>query len=210
MLTPSSAKHWGRRLLRSDPDLARVGIVAQIQLAGRDDTSSKPCPQSDAEEIVEAFGGARLRQHLVGLGEQPGDGFAVGEEVTVIVDEDGDAESLLQKGPQGYPASVGGQVAHVVDDPMGIIGRPGKGEADGRGFLAQLVRYGFESLHHAVETLVQVPGVSRQADRSDHFVLALHGGKYEIGAPGIQGQHDTLIVLVIHLQLPWLRRERPF
>ena len=87
------------------------------------------------------------------MGQEAADGLAIDEEVTVIVDENGDAEFSLKHRSKCHAAAESGEVAEIADDAVRVVGRTGKREANGgRRLRAKGFHLG-EAFHDVGETL---------------------------------------------------------
>ena len=149
------------QLAPHEPDFAGGRVVADEQLALADDPAAEARAERDAEQILVLFRAAGRLQFLVDVGEEAGDGLAVGEQVAVVVDEHGDLELLFEHRSQGHAAAKAGQIAQIADDARRIIGRTGKGEADGHGRLGQRAANLREALDDSGQTALQIVGLLR-------------------------------------------------
>ena len=133
-------------------DFAAGRVVAVHQHLINNYSSAEARADGHAEQVLVAFRVALLLQQLVHLGKQAVEGFAVGKQVAVIVDENGDVEFVLQHGLQRHTAAKMGQVLQVADDAVGIVGGAGEAEADGRALCATelfaLMETGDDFLQH--------------------------------------------------------------
>ena len=84
--------------------------------------------EDEADEVVVFFHAAGLAEPLVDVWQGAGQCLAVGEEVGVVVDEDGQPELTLQEGAEGDAALEGGEVGEAGgEDAVGIVGGAGEG-----------------------------------------------------------------------------------
>jgi hypothetical protein len=125
------------------------------------------------------------------VGEQPRDRLAVGEQVPVVVDVDGDGEAFLEHRAERDPAAKARQVAQVADDAAGVVRGAGEGEADGRGHRGATRPDEVKPLHDPREAPVQVVPAGRHGDALRHLPAALHRRKAETGTAGVERQHDA-------------------
>ena len=123
MLAPSSAFICGCSLFRSSQTSPAIELSPTNSSPLRDDAAAEAGAQRHAEEVLVALGAARLFQQAVDVGQKTGDGLAIDEEVAVVVDEDRDAELLLEHRPQRHAAAEAGQVAQVANDAGRVVGR---------------------------------------------------------------------------------------
>ena len=141
-------------------------VVAAVEFVVHHDTDAQTRAESVAHQILVAFGAAQRFEPGVHFGQCAAQRFAVGKEVAVVVDEDRNAEFVFEERPQRHAFAERGEVGQVsADDSVRIVGRAGEREADGDGFLLQLVDDGLKTFDHRRQTFVQVVGVRRQRDR---------------------------------------------
>ena len=84
--------------------LAAVGIVADQQAAVDDDSAAKSRTQGDADEVAITLRIVCFRQEGVHMGEKSRDGFAVDEQVAVVIDEHRQFELRFQHRPERHAA----------------------------------------------------------------------------------------------------------
>ena len=94
------------------------------------------CAQSDPQQIVVLPGDAKSFQILIYGRKETHDGFAIGKQVAVVVDEHGDFKLILQHGGKGYSTPECREVSAIANYPVGVIGGSGKGKADGHRLIA--------------------------------------------------------------------------
>src|SRR5579885_3472848 len=75
-------------------------IVACQQLAVADDPAAQSGADRDSEQIAVAFGIAGAFQQTIHVGEEPGDGFTVGKQIAVVVQEDGELKPVFEHGAE--------------------------------------------------------------------------------------------------------------
>ena len=101
--------------------------------------------------------GAKFLQTVVDFGEHTAECLAIGEQVTVVVDEYRYAELLLKERAERNTLAERGEVWQVAaDDAVRVVGWAGEREADCHGFLLQLVEYLTETVYHVLQTQVKV------------------------------------------------------
>jgi len=162
------------------------------------DTAAKPRPQGHAEEILIAFGAAGFFEEAVDVGQEAGDGFAIHEEVAVVVDESRDTKLRLQHRPEGNPTTEAGQVAQVPDNPVRVIRRSWEDKADGhRRFRALLLNAG-EALDDIGEAFSQIVPIGWQGDGLGDRLVAADGGEAEIGSARVERHDDAFISVRFH------------
>ena len=113
-------------------DFAARRVVAVEQHLINYNTAAEARANGHAKQVLVAFRIALLLKEFVYFGQQAVQGFAVGKEVAVVVDENRYMKLVLQHGFQGHAATEGGQVLQVADDAVGVVGGTGEAETDGR------------------------------------------------------------------------------
>ena len=190
---PFLGVHPRLQFVAQQPDLAGDGIVAQKQFAVAHNAAAETGAERDAEKIVVTLGAAGLFQQGVDVRQEAGDGFAINEQVAVIVEEDRNAELLFQHRTERNAAAESGQISQVADDAVGIIRRSWEREADGHGRLGALLFDAREAFDDVGQAAVQVVAVGGQGDCFGHGLMAAHGGKAEVGAAGVEGHDDAWV-----------------
>ena len=135
-------------------------VIARVQLALGHKAKAEARTERIAQKGVVALGAAQSLQTLVDLGKCSRQSLAIGVEVGVVVDIDGDAELLFQEGAEGHSVAERWEVGEVesTDNAIGIIGRTGEGKADCYGLVVELRDDALEALDHSGHTAVQIVG----------------------------------------------------
>src|SRR4051794_22245336 len=103
---------------------------------------------------------------------------------------------ILEHRPQRHAAAESWEVGEIADDAVGIIGWPGKREADGRRRLGTLLLDPGETLDEIRQATLQVIGVRGEGETGADRLAPADGGKAEAGSARIEGHHDPRIVSV--------------
>ena len=105
----------------------------------------------------------------------------------------------MQHGPQGNTPAEKRQVLKVADDPVFIIGRPGKRKADSRCFVGQLALNKLETLDYSPQDVFQGIRFGGKCYRFHDLLYGLHRREHQVCTPGVQCHYDSLVGLVIHI-----------
>ena len=95
-----------------------TGVVTAIQLPVDDAADAEARAEGIADEIVVALGAAEGRQFLIDLRQHAAQGLAVGVQVTVVVDEYGNAEPILEERAQSHAVAEGREIRQVTGLPV--------------------------------------------------------------------------------------------
>ena len=153
----------------------------------------KPGAKSDPEEVLVAPGAAGLFKQAVDVRQESRNGFAIDEQIAVIVDEGGNAELVFEHWPQSHAATEARQIPQIADDASGVIRRTREGKADGCWRLGALLLNAGEALHNVGQATLEVVAVRRHGDGLGHRFRAAHGAETEVGAAGIEGHYDAFV-----------------
>ena len=179
-----------------DPDVAAASVVAGQQLPVDDCAGAESRAERDAQQVPVALRRSARLQQRVDLGQRARDGFAVGEQVAVVVDEYRNAEAPFEVGAQCDSAAKGGEVRQVADDAVGIVGRSREGEADGVRARGELPLHGFESFDQRRQHAVEVVRTGGKMHRRDDLAIGRHGREDEVRSAGVEGQNDAWVGFV--------------
>ena len=160
-------------------------------MAVANDAAAEAGAEGDAEEVPVTFGAAGLLEEVIDIRQEAGNGFAINEEVAVIVDEHRDAESFFEHWPQGHAATEARQVAQVADNAVGIVGRPWESEANGGGRFGAGGLEAGESFDDVGQAEVEVVAIGRHRDGLGHRPVAADGREAEVGSPRVEGHNDA-------------------
>ncbi len=194
-------------LLVAQAESLDARIVAAVELPADHHTDTQSRAESVAQQIAVTLGAAGLFEPGVHLGQGPAEGLAVSEEIAVVVDEDGDAELHFEERPQSYAVAERGEIGEVTsDDAVGVVGRTGEGEADGHGLLVEPGDDFEETPDHGFEALVQIVRLRGVGDGLDDELVGPHGTENEVGASGVEGDDDAVVVGIHKAQRMLVRR----
>lgn len=144
------------------------------------------------------FHAAGLLEASVDFRKGAGEGFSVGEEISVVVDEHGQSEFAFEEWAESHAAFESWKIGEAGgEDAVGVVGGTRECEADGCGFVVKLVDDGLESGGEIVEALVEVVSFRGKFKSAGNGFVALEGVKAEVGATGVEGDDDAMI-LVVH------------
>src|SRR5450759_4709251 len=186
-------------------DLAGGGVVALEQTPLAHHAGAEPGAEGGAQQVAVAPRAFGLLQQAVDVGQKAGDGFAKGEEVAVVADEHRQAELVFQRRTQWHTAAKHRHVHHITDDAVLVVGWPREGEADRHGFRDHQSRPVPAGAHrhlvvHAAETGDEqlqelVDGARHRGERHRRYdlTLALDGAEDQVGAAGVESEHDTRV-----------------
>ena len=174
-----------------------AGVVAAVEAVVHDDADAESRAEGVSDEVPVLFRASERLETGVYLGQCAAEGLAVGKQVTVVVDEDRDAELGLEEGAESHTFAERGEVGQIAaDDSVRVVGRAGEREADGDGFLLQFVDDGLKAFDHRCQTFVQVVGVRRQRDGIDDEFVGLHGAEHQVRAACVECDDHTVVVSV--------------
>jgi len=179
----------GLELVAQEADFHAGGVVAEEKVAIADEAATETGAEGDAHEIAVAPGATGLLEEAIDVREEALEGFAVGEEVAVIVDEDGNAEVLLEHRAEGDAATEAGEIREVADDAAAVIGGAGEGEADGNRRGGEALADLLEALDDIVEAVVEFVSFGGDAGEMEKEFTTLDGRKLQERATGVQS-HD--------------------
>jgi hypothetical protein len=94
---------------------------------------------------------------------------------------------VLKHRAQGDSPAEPRQIAQVANDPVGIVGGRGKGEADRHRGRGALFLDAGKTLDEVRQATVKVVAVGRQRDGLGDRLQAAHGGEAEVCATGRRG-----------------------
>ena len=175
----------------------RAAVVAHEHLVVGGDADAEARAEDEADEVVVLLHAAGRTDFLVEHGECARQRLAVGEQVGVVVDEDGQPELTFQKGSQCDPALKTGEVGEPVGkDTVGIVCRAREGEADGHGLLRELVDNMLEASPQILQKLREVVGVGGQFESVGDSLTAAHCREPEMRAAGVQCDDGARVVIV--------------
>jgi hypothetical protein len=81
---------------------------------------------------VKALLGTHVLKALIDFRKHTTEGFAIGKEVAIVVDEYGHTEALLQHRAEGYTITEGREVGkETSDDATGVVGGTREGKTNG-------------------------------------------------------------------------------
>ena len=103
---------------------------------------------------MEAFGASCLFQSTVDLGQQAGTGLAIGKEVAVIGNVDGNTKPLLQIWAKRRGATECGEIREITDDTLTIVSRTGESKTNGSGRCGQRFAYALKSTDKGTQTFM--------------------------------------------------------
>ena len=192
----------GVRLGSCSPDCSAV------ELAVDDAANAAAGAKGIANEVAEALVAAVFLQFVVYFRKGAAEGLSKGKEVSVVVDEHGNAEDFPQVRSQGHAVTERREVGQeTANDAGGIVCGAGESEADGLGlYISQQVDDRLETGHHGLQAQVQVVGVGREGNGIQNEFFSLHGVEAEGIAACIQGQDHAGIVFIFSHRVFWLCR----
>jgi hypothetical protein len=112
-------------LMPQEPDFAGRRVIADNQLSVAHQAAAESRAQRDAQQIAKSLGTAGLFEQSVDVREESGRGFAVREQVAIVIDESRQSEGVFQDGRERHVA-IRRQVARVDHDAAEVIARAGK------------------------------------------------------------------------------------
>ena len=177
----------------------RAAVVAHVHLVVARDADAEAGAEDEADEVAVLLHAAGIADALVEHGQRAGQRLAVGEQVGVVVDEDGQVELLFEERAQSHAALKAGEVAQPVGDhAVGVVRRSGKGEADGHRLLGKLVDDVLETRPQILQQLREVVGVGGEFEGVGDRLAAPHRREPEMRAAGVQ-RDDGSGVAVVHI-----------
>ncbi len=189
------------------PDFACCRVVAQEELPVVHHSPAETGPQREGDQVPEAPSLSRLGEPLVHPGQESPQRLAVGEQVAVVVDEDGNAVPVLEHRSQRDAAAEGGEVAEVADDPRAIVCRSGKGEGDRRRFPSRGREDLVEAFAKLVEARFQLVGARRKRKGLEQELPAANRVEDQLGPARVERQDQAAIVEEAHHAAPRPRME---
>ena len=176
----------------------RTAVVAHEHLVVGGDADAEAGAEDESDEVVVLLHAAGMADFLVELRKCARQRLAIGEQVGVVVDEDGQPELVLQIGAQRDAAFEAGEVGETArEHAVGVVRRSGEGETDGHGPFRKLVDDVLEPGPQILQQLRKVVGVGGEFEGVGDSFATSHGREAEMGAAGIQGD-DCSGIVVIH------------
>ena len=163
-----------------------AAVVTHKHLVVGSYADTKSCPEDETDEVVVLFHAARIADFFVQHRQCACQSLAVGEQVGIVVDEDGQPELIFQKGTQSDSPFETGEVGEPVGKhAVGIVRGSRKGEADGDGLVGKLVDDVLESVAEVFQQLRQIVGMGGQFKSLGYRLTAPHRRKTEMRAAGV-------------------------
>jgi hypothetical protein len=107
-------------------------IVSTVEVTVDNDSDAESRSDGVANEVVKALLGTHVFKALIDFRQYATEGFAIGEEVAVVVDEYGHTEALFQHRAECYAITERGEVGkETSDDAAGIVGGAREGKTNG-------------------------------------------------------------------------------